>query len=338
MKPGMDHIGEITEGKLKFLRQLGVEGIMADPKDVDLDKGFYTFTNLQGLKTRIESHGMRMGALGGNAQWIWNYKWMLGLPGRDEQIENCQRTLRNMGMVGIPVYTYNIHAMQFYRTSSHAPVRGNARSTSFDADLVKDAPQFTSGTSIPGGGSVAHLIPDSHRRPIGDNEMWENLHYFLKAVIPVAEKAGVKLAMHPDDPLVPEIGGVARIMRNPEAFRRLIEMVPSENNGLLFCVGCFTEMGANVTEEIRYFGERGKLFWIHFRNIPGTAEKFYENFPDEGQTDMVAVMQACHAVGFDGYLTPDHCIRIEGDSNWGHRYWAYGIGFIKAMTMAVRAD
>ena len=332
MKIGMDHMGQITEEKLIFLRQLGVEGIMGELHDLDPDRGFFEFTDLLRLKTWIEGNGMQLGSLSGNLQWHWNYKWMLGLPGRDEQIENCQRTLRNMGAIGIPVFTYNIHAMRFYRTSSHAPVRGNARGTSFDADLVKDAPLFTSGR-----GNVAHLIPESHRRPIGDDEMWENLRYFLEAVIPVAEEAGVKMALHPDDPQVPEIGGVARIMRTPEAFRRVIEMVPSENNGLLFCVGCFTEMGADVPEEIRYFGSRGRLFWIHFRNTTGTVENFHENFPDEGQTDMHAVMKACHEVGCEGYLTPDHRIRLEGDTEWGHRYWAYALGFNRALMMAVRA-
>ena len=332
MKLGMDHMGQISEEKLIFLRQLGVEAIMADPQDIDPEQGYYDFENLLRLKTWIESYGMQLGSLSGNVPWEWNYKWMLGLPGRDEQIENCERTLLNMGAIGIPVYTYNIHAMRFYRTGSVSLVRGNARSSSFDAELIKDAPLFTSGQ-----GNVAHLIPKSHRRPIGDDEMWENLRYFLEAVIPVAEEAGVKMALHPDDPQVPEIGGVARIMRTPGAFRRVIEMVPSENNGLLFCVGCFTEMGADVPEEIRYFGKRGRLFWIHFRNTTGTVDKFYENFPDEGQTDMHAVMKACHEVGYEGYLTPDHRIRLEGDTEWGHRYWAYALGFNRALIMSVRA-
>ena len=332
MKLGMDHMGQVTDEKLRFLSQMGVEGIMANPEVRDRQKGFYEYADLLRLRTRVESFGLKLASFGGNADWEWNYKWMLGLPGRDEQIENCRKTIKNLGAAGIPVYTYNIHAMRFYRTSNRAPVRGGAMSTSFDAELVKNAPLFTSGM-----GDVTHLIPESHRRPIGDDEMWENLGYFLKAVIPVAEEAGVQMAMHPDDPQVPEIGGVARIMRSPEAFRRLIEMVPSQHNGLLFCVGCFTEMGADVPAEIRYFGERKKLFWMHFRNTTGTREQFYENFPDEGQTDMYAVMKACHAIGYDGHLAPDHCIRVEGDSDWGHRYWAYALGFTKALVMAVRA-
>ena len=107
-----------------------------------------------------------------------------------------------MGALGIPTYTYNIHAMRFYRTSHRAPVRGNALSTSFDADLVRNAPLFTAGH-----GDVSDLIPESHRQPIGDEQMWKNLSYFLEAVIPVAEESGVRMAMHPDDPQIPEISG-----------------------------------------------------------------------------------------------------------------------------------
>jgi mannonate dehydratase len=131
---------------------------------------------------------------------------------------------------------------------------------------------------------------------------------------------------------------VARIMRDPEAFRKLIEMFPSENNKLLFCVGCFTEMGVDVPAQIRYFGERDRLAWVHFRNIAGTREKFVETFPDEGETDLYAAMQAFHDVGYAGYLAPDHRLRVVGDSDWGHRYWAYALGYIKALLMAVRSQ
>jgi mannonate dehydratase len=331
MRLGMDHIGEITDEKLRFLRQMGVEGVMATPTGTD--RGYHEYADLLRLRTRIESHGMTMTALGGNENWHWQYKIMLGLPGRDEQIENCIRTLRNAGAVGIPLYVYNFHAMRFYRTSDHAPVRGGARSTSFDSELVRGAPLFTAGH-----GNISSLIPESHRHPIGDEQMWDNLRYFLQAVVPVAERAGVRLALHPDDPQGPEIGGVARIMRSPEAFRKLIEIAPSPNNGLLFCAGCFAEMGADVPAEIRYFGGRDRIFWLHFRNITGTTAKFHEDFPDEGQTDMHAVMRACHSVGYGGHIAPDHCIRVEGDSEWGHRYWAYALGFTRGLIKAAQAQ
>ena len=333
MKLGMDHIGEITDEKLNFLQQMGVEGIMYTPYGRPSDRGYHEYAHLIHLKEWVESYGMELGAVSGNNPWSWHYKWMLGLPGRDEQIENCLTTIRNVGAAGIPVFTYNIHALRFYRTGSHARLRGGAFGTSFNADLVKNASLYAST-----GGVDINLIPQSHRRPITDDEMWSNLQYFLDAVVPVAEEAGVNLGLHPDDPQIPEIGGVARIMRSPEAFRHAVEMAPSKNNQLLFCVGCFTEMGADVPAEISYFGERGKLAWIHFRNIKGTTEKFVETFPDEGDSDMFAVMKACEKVGYEGYFTPDHRLRIIGDSDWGHRYWAYALGYTRALLKAVQSE
>lgn len=329
MKLGMDHIGQATDEKLEFLQQLGVEGVMAEPEVHADDRGYYEFSELVGLRTRVESYGLKLEALSG-LQWRWCYKWMLGLSGRDEQIENLQKTIRNMGAAGIPLFTYNMHALRLYRTSRHTPGRGGALCTSFDADLVKDAPLMAGGP-----GTDTSLIPASHRHPISDDQMWDNLTYFLKAVVPVAEEAGVKLGLHPDDPPIPSIGGVARIMRSPEAFRRAMDIVPSENVGLLFCQGCFTEMGANVVEEIRYFGSRNKIFWVHFRNIKGTSTKFMEAFPDDGQMDMLQAIKAYKEVGYQGYLVPDHKLGIVGDTDWGHRYWAFALGYIKGLLQAV---
>jgi mannonate dehydratase len=328
----MDHIGQITDEKLRFLQQMGVRGIMANLEPGPENKGYYSYARLLHLKTHVEAYGMELAALGGNTPWVWRYKWMLGLPGRDEQIENVQRTIQNMGAAGIPIFTYNIHALRFYRTSTHTPVRGGAFGTGFEARLAANAPLYAST------GANTDLIPPEHRRRIGDEEMWDNLRYFMDAVLPVAEEAGVQMAMHPDDPPIPEIGGVARIMRSPEAFRRLIEMYPSESNKLLFCVGCFTEMGADVPAEIRYFGERDKLAWVHFRNTTGPVSRFVETFPDEGDTDLFAAMQAFDAVGYKSYLCPDHRLRIVGDSDWGHRYWAYALGYTKALLMAAKSQ
>ena len=332
MKLGLDNIGQVTEDKLKFAAQMGVDGMIANPEIGSDDKGYYEFAQLVNLRTQVESYGLKLEGVFGAIPWQRNYKWMLGLPGRDEQIENCQKTIRNMGAAGIPIFTYNTHALRFYRTSQHTFGRGGALATSFHIELAKNAPLMAGGPNID-----TSLIPASHRRPIGDDEMWDNLTYFLKAVVPVAEEAGVKLALHPDDPPIPTIGGVARIMRSPEAFRRAIKIVPSDSNGLLFCQGCFKEMGTDIFEEIRYFGSRKKIFWVHFRNISGTAQRFTETFHDDGQINMLQAMKTYKETGFDGYLAPDHRLGVVGDSEWGHRYWAYAIGYIKGLMKAVDA-
>ena len=323
-------IRPVSDERLRFAAQVGAEGVtVSAPTLDDPDRGYYEYAPLMSLRTQVESHGLRLEALE-NSPWPWTYRWMLGLPGRDEQIENYQKTIRNMGAAGIPILSYNMHAMRFYRTSQYHPARAGSRSTSFDIDLVKDAPLMASGPQVDTG-----LIPADHRRPITDDDMWANFEYFIKAVVPVAEEAGVKLALHPDDPPIPSIGGVARIMREPDAFRRAVETVPSDSNGLLFCQGCWTEMEADLPKEIAYFGSRKKIFYVHFRNVSGPAERFAETFPEDGVADMVATMKAYRDAGFDGPMIPDHAIHMDGDTEWGHRYWAYTMGHMRALREAL---
>ncbi len=330
MKIILDGIHEPTDERLTFAAQLGVDGIAVAAPDLgNMSLGYYEYPHLLNLKTKVESFGIQLFAIQ-NVPWTWTYKFMLGLPGRDEQLENLQKTIRNIGAAGIPYFGYNFHAMRFYRTSNYTRVRGGARSTSFDMDLVKNAPLMTAGPGID-----TSLIPPEYRRPIIDDEMWANLTYYLKAIVPVAEEAGVKIAIHPDDPPVPAIGGVARIMRRPEAFQKLLDIVPSENSGLLFCQGCYAEMGVDVPATIRHFGRQKKIFWVHFRNISGTTEKFHETFIDEGQVDMLECLKTYKEVGFDGLMSPDHAVHMVDDTPWGHRYWAYAIGYIKALRTAV---
>ena len=197
---------------------------------------------------------------------------MLGLPGRDEQIEHMQNTVRNMGEAGIPIFGYNWMPNSVWRTSRETLGRGGAFVTSFDYDLAKDKPL-------------------THGRVYTEEEMWDSYTYFIKAMIPVAEESGVKMGIHPDDPPVESLGGVARIFRNFEGFKRAMEIVDSDCHGLEFCQGCWTEMGEDVCAAIRYFGERGRILYVHFRNVIGTAYNFRESFINAGDVDMYEAMR-----------------------------------------------
>ena len=299
------------------------------PAPADPDPGFYDLEMLLELRRSVESFGLDFYGIR-LLPWKWTYKWQLGLPGRDEQLENLKKTVRNIGAAGLPMLVYNMHALRQYRTSSSAPQRGGTTATEFDYEQIRDLPLMEGGP-----GTDTSLIPQSHRRPIDDDQMWANLAYLHEAIIPVAEEADVRFALHPDDPPVPSIGGVARIMRSPEACRRVLEMTPSEHHGIGFCQGCFAEMGADVPEELRYSGGRGKIFFVDFRNVTGSTERFCETFPDDGDVDMAASMRAYREVGFDGPMTPDHILHIDGDSDWGHQYWSYAIGHMRGLAQAV---
>ncbi|MBC7236570.1 MAG: mannonate dehydratase, partial [Chloroflexi bacterium] len=244
--------GHDRDDSLRFAAQLGVDGVMTGPGRDDTPNGYYEYPWLVSLKSHAEAYGLTLEAMS-LLPWHLCYKWMLGLPGRDEQIENTLTSIRNMGAAGVPIMVFNMHALRFYRTSNAVPDRAGALATGFEYERVKNAPLMTTGH-----GADMRLIPPEQRRRISDEEMWANYTYFIKAAAPVAEEAGVKLALHPDDPQVPEIAGVARIMRSPEAFRRALEIADSPALGLKFCTGCFSQMGADVEKEIRYFGGLGK--------------------------------------------------------------------------------
>jgi len=310
-------IHEPTEEKLMFARQLGATDIIVHTPELGGD-GYWEFLPLLQLRTHVESVGLRLAAIE-NLPRSYYDKVMLGQQGRDEQIENWCKTLRNMGKAGIPILGYNFMVVGVWRTSLSTYARGGARVTSFDYDLVKDAPLTAAGK-------------------IGEEQMWDNFTYFLKRVVPVAEEAGVKMALHPDDPPVPSLSGIARIFRSVEAFKRMIEIVPSDYNGIEFCQGCFSEMGADVIEAIRYFGRRRKILYVHFRDVKGTSTKFDECFIDEGNVDMLKAMRAYKEVGFDGPVIDDHVPRVIGDTPWGHRSRAYAFGYMKALMRAVESS
>ena len=321
--------GRDIADRLRFMQQIGVNSALVAPT-CDPEVGYYEYPVLMSLKSQVESYGLQVDGTS-LIPWILCYKWMLGLPGRDEQIENFMTTLRNLGAAGYPLIIYNMHAIRFYRTNRDTQERGGARATSFEMERAKNAPLMTSP------GINERLIPESHRKPITDDEMWANLEYFLKAVVPIAEEAGVQLALHPDDPPVPELSGVARIMREPEAFQRAIDMVPSDYNGLKFCVGCFSEMGADVAKWIRHFGEQKKLFFIDFRNVRGDVNCFNETFPDDGKERMFENMKALYESGYTAAVHPDHALRIDGDTPDSRQYWSFAIGHMRGYLEALDA-
>lgn len=244
-----------------------------------------------------------------------------GLPGRDEEIASVCTLLENMGRLGIPVWCYEWMAdFNWLRTSTDTPSRGGSVVSSYDHSLMSDAPPTDLG-------------------PISEDELWDNLAYFLERVLPVAERSGVRIAMHPDDPPISPIRGVGRIMRSVENYQRLLDMAPSPVNGITLCQGNFRLMTDDLPATIHHFGRQGKIFFVHLRDVRGTVENYTETWHDDGPTDLRACLQAYHDIGFEGVLRPDHVPTVAGDDNGRPGYSPYGrlfaLGYIRGLLESV---
>jgi len=306
----------------RLVQQCGVRHVVAGmdlrPRpDTGKDGQPWSYVSLLRAKTTYEDAGFKLAVIESRPPLN---QAKLGLDGADEQIEVACELIRNMGKLGIGAWCYEWMPVGVLRTSTAIPSRGGALATGYDHELMRDAPLSQYGN-------------------VSADRLWENLERFLRRVVPVAEEAGVKLAMHPDDPPLSPIRGVARIMSSIENFQRLIDLVPSPANGITLCQGNFTLMTDDLPSAIRRFGEQDRIFFVHFRDVRGTPAKFVETFHDEGQTDMAACMRAYRDIGYDGVCRPDHVPTMEGDGNNRPMYSSIGrlfaIGYITGLREAV---
>lgn len=236
---------------------------------------------------------------------------------RDEHIVEMTRLIVNMGKLGVKALCYNFMPnCDWTRTALNVSARGGALTNSFDESLLE---------------------PGTKHDPTSAEQLWKNLAYFLERVVPVAEDAGVELAMHPDDPPLAALRGEPQIMYSPACYDRLFELNDSPANGMCFCQGTFSEMGVEIPSTIRHFA--GKISYVHFRDVQGVVPQFVETFHDNGQTDMYAAMKAYADGGFKGVMRPDHVPTLDGEEGDGGGYSMLGrlfaVGYMRGLMDAV---
>ena len=302
---------QVNDESLSFLKAIGVDYVSIHPSPPTWD-GEDRQAYWHEMRRRAESHGLRLQNVGTKT---WE-EICLGTPDRDEKVSAWCTMLRNLGAAGIPTLGYTFQPGGYFRTTPTRG-RGDTRYSSFDYDEMAEDP------------------PDRSDRRIEEDRLQENLERFLEEVLPVAEAAGVVMALHPDDPPIPEpLGGVPRIVSSLQQYKRIFERTPSDNHAMLFCQGCVAEMGEDIPAAIRGIGSLGKIAYVHFRNIRGTPGRFEEVFLDEGDADMFETMAAYKAIGFEGPFMMDHTPRFsQSQAEWAGR--AFAVGYMRALIRAV---
>lgn len=226
-----------------------------------------------------------------------------------------------MGRLDIPFICYNFMYPGWYRTQKALPERGGALVSGF---------------------SYAETLnqPLDKYAPVSEAQLWENYHWFIEQVMPVAEAAGVRMGLHPDDLPISPVHGIARILTSAAAIRKALSFSDSPSHGLTFCQGTYTTMNEDVVSLIHEWKER--IFFVHIRDVIGTSENFRETFHDNGPSDMYALMKAYYEIGFDGPIRSDHVPTMAGESNENVGYEMrgnlFGIGYIKGLMEAAKAE
>jgi mannonate dehydratase len=305
---------------MRRVRQLGVQHVFCTGPDIPWTDAI--------LRQRVEFY--RSGGLSLDNLMITGFpNTIYGRPGRDEEIDKVRQSLQAAGRIGIPVVEYNFYAHRLTEGYYEEAGRGGSGMTAFDNDRVKNLPPLPrEGTS-----TLA--------------ELWENITYFLRAVVPVAQESGVRLALHPNDPPALSSRGSGQIMATPEGWKRLVGIVESPSNGITYDCGVTAEMGHDPVEILRYFAERDRVNHVHFRNVRVRRphENYVETAPDEGEVDMFAVMKELVRFKYKRLVNPEHPraldydreraeFRVSYPGGGGYAGYAFNVGYARAMLQA----
>ena len=308
------------EKELRRIRQIGVEHVLMGGPPIPWQED-----GLRGLVERFRAAGLTVA----NLMIAGFPKTLYGKPGRDEEIDAVIASIRAAGRAGVPVVEYNFYAHRLTEGYYEEIGRAGAGLTAYGYDKVKDLPP----------------LPEEGAHDV--DEMWANVTYFLKAVVPTAEAAGVRLALHPSDPPVPLSRGSGQIMATLAGWKRLVSIVDSPANGITYDCGVTREIGSDPVEVCRWFGERDRINHVHYRNVRvrRASVDYTEVFPDEGQVDLFAVMRELVRQKYPRALYPEHPRALDADREQPgfHPYYpgggeyaglVYNVAYAKAMLQA----
>lgn len=318
MRAAFGQFKEFTDEYLRFCKEYGAEEILFNTPNIPGIDGQWELKDLVKLRLTVEHHGLKLAALENVPTHFYDHI-MLNGPKKNIQIEKMIYTIRNIARAGIPIFGYNWMPSHVWR-GKRAIIRGGAVATAFNYNEAKK-------------------MPFTHEREYTEKEMWNYLEEWIKIITPIAEEEGIRLGIHPCDPPVEKLGGIPQLLRSFDSYKRLIEIYPSDSNAIEFCQGTFAEMAnENIYEMIRYFGERNKILYVHFRNVSDTVPNFKEEFVNTGYVDMYKAMKIYKEVGFNSFFIDDHVPKTFNDTQWGHRGRAFANGYIQGLIEAVQKE
>lgn len=328
---------DVSEEFLTFLEQLGIYYVYMWCQTPEQ----FTEEFLTQFRQRVERHGIQVYNVG--AVWMAkNRNIILGTEKRDEAIESFCDDLRMLSRAGIHTTTFVWEPDGVWSSTWECPTRGGALTRKVDMAVLEGNGLNTETryTQIPIDRQAFVDTNLTHGRVYTLDEMWENYEYFIKKVIPVAEECGVRLALHPNDPPVPSVGGVACLIKSYDDYKRAFSIMPSDFLGMEFCCGCWLETPStfgDIHEAIEYFNAERKIFLVHFRNVDGTLPCFVETFIDDGYGDMYDLMKSFMRTDYNGTLVMDHSPEMVDESaNYGET--AFANGYIKALMKCAQSD
>ena len=319
MRIGLGQLQNPSAEYLAYAAQFGVTDIVLNRANLPVVDGSWQLHDLVKLRLAVEQYGLKLSALENVPLTMMPDVFLAG-PRRDEQIDNMMATVRNIARAGIPIFGYGWNPSQVWRTAPQE-IRGGAVATAYDHTQVVDTPPV-------------------HRRVYGEDEMWANLEYWIKAITPVAEEEGIRLGIHPPDPPTDSHGGLFPVLNSYAGYRRLLAIIDSPANSIEFCQGTISEMRDSAKDGIYGFIEemvrRDRILYVHFRNVSEpNPEKFTEEFINTGHVDMYRAMKTYYDGGYKSFFIDDHVPHTNGDTQWGHRGRAFAIGYIQGLVEAV---
>jgi len=301
-------------------------GLAGDPDQL------WTLEELSAVIAAAAAHGLTIEAIENFDPAHW-YDVLLDGPQKVRQLENLKTLVRTVGRAGIPIIGYNFSLAGVAGRVKGPWGRGGAEVVGMDGTYEQPIPN----------GMIWNMVYDQHApagnlAPITPAELWRRHGEFLDALVPVAEEAGVTLAAHPDDPPTPTVRGQPRLVNQPQLYQRLLDRHPSPCNALEFCLGTLAEMtDGDIYDAVEQYSRQGKLAYVHFRNVRGKAPYYRETFIDEGDIDMLRVLQILRRNNYQGILIPDHAPAMTCAAPW-HAGMAYACGWMQAAIQALERD